>query len=196
MGRTARIDRDMILDAALAIADQHGLEAVTMAAIANRVGVTPMALYRHVANKMAVLDGLVERLLTEFPSPASDAPWAERLGSLAGEIRAMACRHPDVFPLLLQRPAITPEALHVRGGIYRALEEAGVDPERVARTERLISTAILGFATSEVSGRFSHHPPAELDADFERLLEMLGQFIESEANAAGVRDRQPVSQPT
>ena len=67
MGRPARIDRGQVLAEALALADEEGLEALTMTALAERLGVTPMALYRHVANKADLLDGVVEVLLTEFP---------------------------------------------------------------------------------------------------------------------------------
>jgi Bacterial regulatory proteins, tetR family len=57
VGRTAQISRAAILSAGLAIADEHGLSAVTMQAVARRLRVTPMALYRHVANKDDLLDG-------------------------------------------------------------------------------------------------------------------------------------------
>ncbi len=50
-----------------------------MAAVAERLGVTPMALYRHVANKADLLDGLVERLLTEFPPRRAELAWPERV---------------------------------------------------------------------------------------------------------------------
>ena len=68
---------------------------------------------------------------------------------LAGNIRASACRHPSVFPLLLQRPAMTAEARQAREAVYRALDDAGVPDDRVAQVERLVSTAVLGFAVSE-----------------------------------------------
>ena len=139
-----------------------------------------MALYRHVANKADLLDGIVEFLLTEFPSPLA-GPWADRLAGLADAIRASAQRHPTVFPLLLQRPVTTPRARRARDGVYSALKEAGVEESRIPQTERLISTAILGFATSEAAGRFRNHSPRQLDADFAVLQELLGQFIESES---------------
>ena len=156
-----------------------------MAAVAERLGVTPMALYRHVANKADLLDGLVEQLLTEFPPPPAEFPWPERLSVLAANIRASARRHPSVFPLLLQRPAATREARATRDAVHVALAEAGVPEERVAQVERLVSTAVLGFAVSEVAGRFGHHSRRQLDADFDALQGLLVGFIEPEAPARG-----------
>jgi AcrR family transcriptional regulator len=180
MGRPPLIDRDAVLAAGLAIADERGIHAVTMQAVADRLGVTPMALYRHVTNKADLLDGLVERLLTEFPEPSADLPWDSRLDSVAQALRQSARRHPGVFPLLLQRPATTPAARLVRDGIYRGLEEAGIGADQVARIERIVSTVVLGFAVSEVAGRFGKHTSRELDADFELLKRMLRDFIQSE----------------
>lgn len=184
MGRPARIDRDIVLAAGLAIADEMGLDAVTMGAVAVRLKVTPMALYRHVANKADLLDGIVELLLTEF-SPLPDGPWADRLAGIAGAIRASAQRHPSVFPLLLQLPATTSRARRVRNSIYSALREAGLEEGRLAQAERLISTAILGFAVSEAAGRFRNHSRRQLDADFVQLQGLLGRFIESESQIMG-----------
>lgn len=183
MGRPSRIGRDQVLTAALALADEHGIDGVTMAAVAERLDVTPMALYRHVGNKADLLDGLVERLLTEFPPPRSELSWPERLSVLAANIRVSARRHPGVFPLLLRRPATTLDARATRDGVYGALAEAGVPEDRVAQVERLVSTAVLGFAVSEVAGRFNHHSRQQLDADFETLQGLLAGFIQSEATS-------------
>lgn len=177
MARPARITRELVLRTALDLADADGLEAVTMQAIGHRLGVTPMALYRHVAGKAEVLDGLVELLLTSFEPPAAGLPWEERLTALSDGVRATARAHPGVFPLLLRRPANTPEARRVRDAVCAALTEAGVPPGRVAQAERLISTTVLGFAVSEVAGRFGRHDRAVLDDDFARLREMLGGFV-------------------
>lgn len=176
-----------MLRSGLALADEFGLASVTMQSVATRLAVTPMALYRHVGGKAELLDGLVERLLTELPMPMPELAWDERLTAMAQGIRGVARRHPAVFPLLLERPAATPEALRVRGGIYTALEEAGVDPDEVPRTERLISTAILGFAVSEVGGRFARHSRRLLDGDFERLLELLRACIVAGSTADRAR---------
>lgn len=147
--------RQEILDAALAIADKHGIDAVSMRSVAQRVGVTAMALYPHFSGKDALLDGLVGQVLSELALPSGTAPWQERLSALAHTVRALAHRHPAVVPLLFSRPAVTADAVRAVDTIYQALLEAGVPEEKVARLERLVSTFVLGYAISEVSGRFA-----------------------------------------
>jgi len=173
MGRRPQIDRAAILDAAMLLADESGLEAVTMHAVAQRLNVTAMALYRHVDGKQTLLDGLVERLLTSYPLPPADAPWPARLTAIADAVRSTAKRHPAVFPLLLTRPAVTPAARVTRDAVQAALREAGLAQAAAARAERLISTAVLGFAASEAAGRFRQHSQAVIDADFTELLRWL-----------------------
>jgi AcrR family transcriptional regulator len=184
MGRRPSFDRSSVLHAGLDLADEHGLAAVTMEAVARRIGVTPMALYRQVAGKADLLDGLVEMLLTEVPTPAvGSRGFAAALTEMADGLREVAHRHPGVFPLLLQRPATTPAAQQAREAVYVALVAAGVPPERVAGVERLVSSALLGFLASEVGGRLAHHPGARLDDDFARLKDLLAGFIGAEAGA-------------
>jgi len=173
VGRAPQISREAVLDAALRLADEQGLDAVTMHAVARRLQVTPMALYRHVDDKNALLDGLVEVLLGECPLPPEGTPWDERLTALAAGIRDTARRHPTTFPLLLTRPAVTPAARAARDAVHAALREGGLPEAEVARAERLISTAVLGFAASEASGRFRQHDQSVLDADFAELLRWL-----------------------
>ncbi len=188
MGRPAQIDRQAILAASLRLADEEGLAAVTMQAVAERLGVTPMALYRHVTNKADLLDGVVESILLEVDLPDPEAPWAERLRALARGTRMAARRHPEVFPLLLQRAAATPGARRTRDVVYAALREAGLNEDAVVQLERLLATAVLGFAASEAGGRFVAHSPAQLDADFARLQDMLATAI-LQALEEGARTR-------
>ena len=183
MGRRPQIDRAVVVDAALQLADESGLEAVTMHAVAQRLGVTAMALYRHVDGKQALLDGLVERLLTGYPLAPADVPWPDRLTAMAEGIRSTAKQHPAVFPLLLTRPAVTPAARTVRDYVQAALREAGLSADDAARAERLISTTVLGFAASEAAGRFRHHAQAVMDEDFAVLLRWLRLVLPPDAAA-------------
>jgi AcrR family transcriptional regulator len=179
MGRPARIDRAAILDAAFELADQEGLDAVTMHAVARRLNVTPMALYRHLDGKDALLDGLVERLLTAFPAQRARQSGERWLTAMAGGIREVARRHPAVFPLLLTRPAVTPTARRVRDAVVAALQDAGLTEAAAKRAERLVSSAVLGFAASEAAGRFRQHEQAVVDEDFAELLRWLRLAVTS-----------------
>lgn len=185
MGRTAQISREEVLAAALQLADDDGLEAVTMHAVARQLRVTPMALYRHVDDKNALLDGLVEVLLKECPLPPEGAPWDDRLTALAAGIRDTARRHPASFPLLLTRPAVTPAARAARDAVHAALREGGLPEPEIARAERLISTAVLGFAVSEATGRFRQHDQAVVDADWTELLRWLRVALQTPGPAPG-----------
>ncbi|MFD8339066.1 TetR/AcrR family transcriptional regulator [Streptomyces solisilvae] len=201
--------REEILDAALALADEAGLDAVSMRALADRLGVTPMALYRHVDSKADLLDGLVDRLLVAFVPVNTDAAqgdWADRLAGLARTFRRTVQSHPWAAQLLFSRPAVTPDAVRAVDVLYSALIEAGVPGREVPRLERMISTFVIGFAVSEASGRFApgavdprrrrgqfcdgellgHRrlapwldSPTDLNAEFERDLSDLLRLVES-----------------
>lgn len=173
------LSRDQVLDAALDLADAEGLPAVSMRGVAVRLQVTPMALYRHVGDKDALLDGLVERLLGQVEIPPRDLPWEQRLERQARSLRAVAHLHPAAFGLLLARSATT-GALRARDAALATLADAGVPADQVPRLERILSTFVLGFATSEVAGRFPDAGRAE--EDFGYAIGLLRQLI---AVAAG-----------
>jgi AcrR family transcriptional regulator len=179
--RPAQIDRDSVLAAALAVADAEGVAGLSMRGVAERLGVTAMALYRHIGDKQQLLDGLVEQLLLELPLPDPALPWRERLTAMGAAMRQTAQAHPQVFPLLLQRPAVTPGARRVRESVYQALRDAGATEELVPRIERVLSTFVLGFAASEAAGRFTAGEQ-ELDLD-------LAWFGECVLNSLASTDR-------
>ena len=156
--------REEIVDAALAIADERGLPGVSMRAVAQAVGVTPMALYPHVKDKAGLLDAMLGRLLGNLfdaaPAMAAGADWRTRLRAFADTARQLSAGHPWAITLLFSRPAVTPDAVATVDLLYDALLDAGVPPAQVPRLERLISTYVLGWIASESGGRFG---PGELD---------------------------------
>lgn len=155
--------REEILDAALAIADERGLAGVSMRAVAQAVGVTPMALYPHVKDKAGLLDAMLGRLLANVSAAAPELTggldWRVRLRAFADTARGLAIGHPWAVTLLFSRPAITPDAVTIVDLLYGALLDAGVPPSQVPRLERLVSTYVLGWIASESGGRFGPGAP-------------------------------------
>src|SRR3954466_6427635 len=156
MPRTPRLSRADVINGACAIADEQGLAAVTMSAVASRLGATPMALYHHVEGKERLLDLLIAAVLSEVPDVDHLPPGRAQLEALARGLREVADRHPAVFPLLLQRPAVADASLVLRARIRDALRSSGVPPVALDRGERLVSTVAVGFlaAVSEWASRY------------------------------------------
>lgn len=168
------LNRERVLEAASRVAEREGFQRLSMRLVARELGVSPMALYRHVADKDDLLDGLVEQLLGEVRLPEESLPWEMRLRCLAQELRALAARHPELFGLLLRRRAVGTEALRTREAAIGALRDGNLDLDTATRLERLLSTMIFGFAFSEAAGRFED---TDADEEFAALLDLLAQVV-------------------
>jgi AcrR family transcriptional regulator len=148
--------RRLILDQALALIDERGLAAMSMRAVAERVGLTSMALYPYVGGKDALLDGLVDLLHLELGRqigpPGEDADWRVRLRALGRAVRGLAYAHPGAFPLLLNRSAAGASASWLTAALRGLLHDAGVVDGRIPGLARMICAFLLGYATGEVTG--------------------------------------------
>lgn len=111
-----------LLTAALRVIDAEGLEALTMRRLGRELSRDPMALYRYAANRAALLDGVVELVLSRFVIPVDVQDWRQQLRVTAHEFRRLALDHPHVVPLLVTRPLSTPLGLRPLGTL-RPLEQ-------------------------------------------------------------------------
>ncbi|SCX19386.1 TetR/AcrR family transcriptional regulator [Mycolicibacterium fluoranthenivorans] len=121
-GAGGPITRAAVLAKALEIIDREGVDALSMRRLGEAVGRDPMALYRHVPNKAAVLDGVVELVFEQLSLDTSASDWVAALRRLGHDFRDLAHRHPHVVPLLVTRPLATPLGMRPPG-ILRHLEE-------------------------------------------------------------------------
>ena len=103
-----QLSRSTILQTALAIVDRDGVDGLSMRRLSEAVGRDPVMLYRHVANKAAVLDGVAEIVLAQLSVDIADPDWAGQLRTVARDFRQLALAHPNVVPLLVTRPLATP----------------------------------------------------------------------------------------
>ena len=161
----SRLTRDAVLAAALALGDARGFDAVTIRGVADRLGVTPMALYRHVGDKERLLDGLAEMLYAKLrlPDPAGD--WWEGLAGLARSTRAVLLEHPWAVPLF-SRPLAGTHALALESALAAALRTAGFTGREATELHHQLSNMLFALVSPELHGRRDR-------AAFERGLELL-----------------------
>jgi AcrR family transcriptional regulator len=107
-GESSPITRAAVLAKALEIIDRNGVDGLSMRRLGEAVGRDPMVLYRHVPNKAAVLDGVVEMVFEQLSVDTTRPDWAATLRDLAHDFRELASTHPNVVPLLVTRPLATP----------------------------------------------------------------------------------------
>ena len=90
------------------IVDRDGVDGLSMRRLSDALGRDPVMLYRHVASKAAVLDGVAEIVLAQLSVDTADPDWAGQLRTVARDFRQLALAHPNVVPLLVTRPLATP----------------------------------------------------------------------------------------
>jgi len=160
-----------VLRAGLAVAGEGGLEAVTVRRVAERLGVTPMALYRHVAGKDDLLDGMADLLYAELDVPAPGGDWWDELAALARSTRRVLLRHPEAARLF-SRPLSGPHSLRVGEALLGTLERAGFYQGEAEELHDQLSGMVFALIAPEL------HPGAKRgrrarDAAFERGIELL-----------------------
>ncbi|MGB0100917.1 MAG: TetR family transcriptional regulator, partial [Nocardioides sp.] len=121
----AALTREEIVRTAMEVADVDGLGAVSMRAVAKSLGVEAMSLYHHVANKDAMLDGMVDAVFTEFHAPRIDGDWAVEMRQRSVSARAALKRHPWAVGLMDSRRNAGFETLRHHDAVLGCLREAG-----------------------------------------------------------------------
>ncbi|MFC7624289.1 TetR/AcrR family transcriptional regulator [Microlunatus sp. GCM10028923] len=164
-----------IAASALKLGDQEGPEAMAIRRIAAQLGCDPMALYRHFANRVALLDAVADLALADLALPDDHDPWEDRLRSLLTETRRAALAHPGIAPHIAARPPLGPHGLRIGRVLIEALRQAGLDDRQtVAASQVLIaylSSAIaMAVATQgRRDDRWSEAAQAVRDSSEHRL---------------------------
>ena len=145
------LTRLRIAQAALAVVDRDGLDALSMRRLGAELGVEGMAVYRHFSNKAAVLAAVVEVLLAELViPPPSKVPWQQVFREVSRAYRALLLRHPHAIPLLAALPLSDPAAARAAGGVMALLREAGFDAQTSLKTLATVTSYVIGVAQWEV----------------------------------------------
>ena len=143
-----RLNRPRVLQAAVVLADQTGLEAFSMRRLAQELGVVPMALYKHVANKDELLDGIVDIVFSEIDAPSADEDWTSGLRRRAISAREALKRHSWAIGLMESRHP-GPANLRVHNAVMGCLREAGFSFQAAIHAFSVQDAYIYGFALQE-----------------------------------------------
>ncbi len=148
--RRRALTRERVVAEALAVIAADGAGALSMRALAARLGVVPGALYRHVRSKEQLCDLAVDGVLAEVDTRTSPAlGWAERVKVLARRLRAALEDHPGIAALLKTRDPLGPHSLALAEAFLAPLQETGLAPRETAQAFSLVYDYTLGFALSD-----------------------------------------------
>lgn len=140
-----RLTRKRVLQAAVRIVDAEGLSALSMRRLGHEVGVEAMSLYRHVANKADLLDGIHGAILEEMRIPAPRGPWQARLRALAMAFREVLVAHPNALPVFATRPAVAATSLRSVELTLQVLEGAGFKPAEQVYALQSLASYVVGL---------------------------------------------------
>jgi AcrR family transcriptional regulator len=178
----------------MALADEHGIEALSMRRLAKELGVEAMSLYNHVANKDEILDGLVELVTEEIELPSDDVDWKTALRRNSISARDVYVRHRWASNLSMSRQTAGAGRMRYTDWILRKLREAGFSPELIYHAYHILEAYVLGFTRLQLSVPYKPEELAGMAAtflqtlpvdDYPDLAEHIRQHIEPDESEEG-----------
>ncbi len=162
------LSRERILETAIAYADEHGIDALSMRKLGQELGFEAMSLYNHVAKKDDLLDGMVDAVLAEMEPPL---PGEGLAGIRRAAISAHASlqRHPWAAGLLMTPARVRPARLAFMDALLRGLREAGFSPETIYHAYHVLDAHIIGFSLWQSTHDFDL--PDEVTADLQGFMD-------------------------
>ena len=176
VGRRKRqvLDQAQVVNAALALLDEVGLDELTMRRVAERLNVKAASLYRHVHNKEELLALLGDEISAEIPLPRADGNWRDQLTEAAWNARRGLLAHRDAARVLASTPPAGPRRLRHIEAVLGILRAAGLKDRDAARAAYHLNNLVTEFAADE--GRFAAYTAAAGSSRGEVLREMRRQF--------------------
>ena len=169
------LSRGRVLEAAVAIADEKGIESLSMRKLARAVGVEAMSLYNHVANKDDLFDGMIDVVFSEIDLPSAVDGWQTAMRQRARSIRTVLTRHRWAIGLMESRTSPGPATLRHHDAVIGCLRNAGFSVGLAAHAFSVLDSYIYGFALQERALPFD--TPEESS---ERARAIMARFLADE----------------
>ena len=145
------LSRERVLGAAVSLADEDGIEALTMRELGLRLGFEAMSLYNHVANKDDILDGMVDLVVSEIELPTDTVDWKAAMRRRAISAQSVFSRHPWASALVDSRESSGPARLRYFDWVIGALRRAGFTLELAVRAFSLLDSYVYGFGRQQLN---------------------------------------------
>lgn len=142
---------DRVLQAAVDLADQEGLGALTMRRLGAELGVEAMSLYKHVANKEAILDGVVELIVGQIEIPSGETHWKQAMRRRAVSARGVLAAHSWAIGLLETRGSMGPATMRYLDAILGNLRSAGFTIQNAVHAFWLLDSYVYGHVIQETT---------------------------------------------
>lgn len=169
-GPRIRLSRDRVLDTAVALADEKGIDALTMRTLAEALDAGPMSVYYHVANKDEILDGMTDQAFSEIELGAEGLDWRQAMRDRAISVRKVLTLHPWAISLMQSRTNPGPALLHHHDSVIGTLRHAGFSIEMTAHAYSALDAYIYGFVAQELSLAFDTSSAEEAAEVAEAIL--------------------------
>jgi AcrR family transcriptional regulator len=160
--------RERVLAAAVAFADRHGLDALSMRKLADELGVAAMTLYYYVPNKTELIDGMIDIVFGEIEPPSSELDWKEAMRRRAVSTRAALNRHRWAVGHMEGRTSHGPANLRLHDAVLGCLRAAGFSLELTVHAYSVQDAYIYGFALQETD--MSSETPDDFAAEAQRQM--------------------------
>jgi AcrR family transcriptional regulator len=158
------LSRERILQAALELADEGGIESLTMRRLGQTLGFEAMSLYNYVANKDDLLDGILDLVLAESEFPSSEADWHAAVRRSAISVHQALRRHPWACTLLMSPGHIRPARLRYMDLLLGCLRDAGFSADTTYHAYHVIDGHIFGFSFWQTSHSYTPSEVTDLVA--------------------------------
>jgi AcrR family transcriptional regulator len=179
-----RLNRSRVLETAVALADTIGIDSLSMRRLAQELDVVPMALYKHVADKEDLLDGMVEVLIREIDPPVRDTDWRNAVRQRVLSARRALQRHPWARQAIESRARPTPAVLEYQDSFAGMFLAGGFTPDLAHHVMHALGGRMWGFTQELFDGSSAPKtevPPAptpeEQSAMFAQMAELYPNII-------------------
>ncbi len=185
----ARLNKERVLEGAVALAVRDGIESLTMRKLADELGAGAMSLYHYVPNKEQLLDGMVDIVFSEIELPSTDDDWKTAMRKRAISTREALARHRWAIGLMEGRTSHGPANLSLHNAVLGCLRAAGFSLEMTVHAYSVQDAYIYGFAlqesdmSSESADDFAAEAQRQMQdyqavlAEYPHLVEVVGGYV-------------------